>query len=629
METTINSQPTPDYSDMTNTRQLRSSIRRLFGGTVHEIMSELLQNSQRAGATEVGICTSDDGGWTFTDNGHGLKAGLDGFWTLLRLAESYFNNPTIADQAPMGLGVHALLAHEQVSEVTFSSGQLSLTVDTERWWADEAYYTSWKDRVVATLDPVVGLHISVRSTPALVKTVRELALPRHHHSTGIRWSPFQGYADYLSVAMDGEPVVTDVPQWAIPTRCVIRTRYMGQELIIGGSWRENDTSDVEYIGAATVCWFGQMIDVPGLRGWSYHLKVRDGRPINPKSPSRQGVIEDSAFHALQEFVRDTIFSVLAKSENRHKVSPVVLKAAFNLDHQRAKAELPYVLVAPYTGLSEDELNFNGLQGRGKAVVLAYDAVPFLLRDGLYVDSKVETHKAEWERRLKQTIASQELAAEPAPAQAAEAEVDPFRAVEYGLDAFIPLLKAQGITPYELVLGDEHRLQTYDLYWKPAAARPDEFNEPGVWGLSATDAEPETWHAVTGVDTVFAFSDTSSYDPDEVDWVVGTTNARGFVRHEAWFAFWASDEEDYERQEEQYGDVLSVWLRKLIGDCIPADFQHSHIQKMMPTPTARITSVQFHYARKKRGVNPDKDLRSPIAITARNAAGERKRLLLVP
>jgi DNA mismatch repair ATPase MutL len=50
---------------------VRSSIRRLFTGEISEILGELLQNSQRARATDVTITTHETG-FTYTDNGHGL-----------------------------------------------------------------------------------------------------------------------------------------------------------------------------------------------------------------------------------------------------------------------------------------------------------------------------------------------------------------------------------------------------------------------------------------------------------------------------------------------------------------------------------------------------------------------------
>jgi hypothetical protein len=62
-------------------------------------------------------------GFTYADDGHGLLRGVGGFHTLLKFAESNFDNEMINEQDPMGLGIHSLLAHDRIRMVTFSSGQ--------------------------------------------------------------------------------------------------------------------------------------------------------------------------------------------------------------------------------------------------------------------------------------------------------------------------------------------------------------------------------------------------------------------------------------------------------------------------------------------------------------------------
>lgn len=150
---------TPPLTDLVNTTRIRSSIRRLFNNSISEVLSELFQNSQRARASMVQIETWDTG-FCYSDNAHGL-ADPQAFHTLVRLADSHFDNPTIADQDPMGLGIHALLALTDVSSVTFHSGNLALTIDTRRWWSDPEYYQSWYERVETLPEPQHGLRIVV------------------------------------------------------------------------------------------------------------------------------------------------------------------------------------------------------------------------------------------------------------------------------------------------------------------------------------------------------------------------------------------------------------------------------------------------------------------------------------
>jgi hypothetical protein len=606
------------YSDMVNDVRLRSSLRRLFTGSMDEILAELLQNGQRANARTIRITTSAKG-FTFADDGHGLAPGLDGFWTLLRIAESYYDNPTIGQQDPMGLGIHALLAHEEVNEVTFTSGDLSLTIQTREWWNTPEYYQSWHERVVQVQEPVQGVHIAVRCTKQLVKKLRESlqAEDTNYGSHQRRWSPFQGYADIFDrIICDNLPVRTSLPRWVRPATILVRTTYQGQELTIGCGWRADDEATRYRYAAATLNWFGQLVSLPTLGLWNYYLNVRSGRPVNPRSPSRLGVIEDSALKALEHFVRDQIFAALADPTNKDSITPSLIQAAYHLDATRAKAELPYVVVTPYARPSEDECSIEGLLQRGERVVHTYADVPFLLRDGLLVPSDVKPHQRLWEQSKV-----------PGPKAPGEDQA-PYRGFEYGLDSFIPILEHAGISAYEVVCGDESKLPIHNLFWKPGPPREDAFYHLGEWGLSTIEAGPEEWKPVTGVQTVFAFNDCASSDPYDVDWLVGTTDPQAFLDHEAWYAFAPSEEDDYESQREAYDSNVYAWLRSLIGECIPTAFKTSDIMRQMPTKHSLITHVRFHYPRKKRGIKTTQENRSPIAITARNKAGEKKRLRLV-
>ena len=68
--------------------------KRLFRNRIDEVLSEIFQNSQRSNSTTLDIITSDNT-FIIQDNGHGLLNGIDGFHTLLKLAESNFDNETI------------------------------------------------------------------------------------------------------------------------------------------------------------------------------------------------------------------------------------------------------------------------------------------------------------------------------------------------------------------------------------------------------------------------------------------------------------------------------------------------------------------------------------------------------
>ena len=75
--------------------------------------------------------TTAERGFIYQDDGRGLRDKSD-FEALIKLGESGWDQFVEEEQQPMGLGIHSLLAHEEVESVTFSSNLLSLTLEARR-----------------------------------------------------------------------------------------------------------------------------------------------------------------------------------------------------------------------------------------------------------------------------------------------------------------------------------------------------------------------------------------------------------------------------------------------------------------------------------------------------------------
>ena len=302
-------------------QSIASSYKRLFHNRIDEVVAELFQNSQRSGSTTVDITTTENG-FTIQDNGHGLLNGIDGFHTLLKLAESNFDNETIEDQDPMGLGIVSLLTHDQITEVTFSSGSLELTIDTKLWWTDPGYYSVWFERMVTLDQPVTGLRISVTCSPELVKALHDSLTPKDQiYSTADRIykcaSPAQGYEGILEIALNAQEVRTSLPTWARLNDRLISTTYKDNKLEIG----YNETAL-----RSSVLWYGQLILQGGLGYFDFHLQVTTGRPVNPLSPSRAGIIQDAAYNELFAFIKSEILAFVFNPKNRARIKAAHVEA---------------------------------------------------------------------------------------------------------------------------------------------------------------------------------------------------------------------------------------------------------------------------------------------------------------
>ena len=561
----------PDgLTDLINADRVRSSIRRLFQNDIAECLSELFQNSQRARARKVEIVTREDG-FTYRDDGHGLLGGVEGFHTLLKIAESNFDNETISDQDPMGLGIHALLAHDAIRQVTFASGGYRLSLDTKRWWEDRAYYTHWYKQLEELPEPVKGFEVTVLADAKLVEQLKQVFT----HSTYPyrKTGPAEGYEGYLKITLDGAKIDTRLPHWARIEQPLIKTSYQGSRLTIG--------FDCEYGSRkSSVNWYGQVIEVDFHSGFKFHLDVRSGRPVNPLSPTRRGLISDAAYEALIQFVKDEIFRFVFDLSNRPQVKPEYVAACFHMDGERARRESPYIVVAEMLPL-ENPSSKEDLDCTGDSELFTYDAAPRLLLEGVTVlDGEGQQHED-----------------------------------EHGLSSFIKLIGKC----YALKHGDPKRLKVENLWWKPGRVLREFFYEPGEWGVGDCVRPPAEWH---GADQqpVFTFNDASNWDVADVDWTVGATDMVSFLRNESWSGFdQENDEHNYEELQESYEDSIDRVLREVIGNCVPVRFTVHDLQAFMPTKDARIQKVRYHYEEQRI---------SPHEITVMNAKGEEVRLKLL-
>ena len=590
-----------NLSVLVNPDRIRSSIKRLFHNHIDEVIGELFQNSQRSGSTTVDITTTESG-FTIQDNGHGLLNGIDGFHTLLKLAESDFDNETIEDQDPMGLGIVSLLTHDQIAEVTFSSGCLELTVDTKLWWSDSGYYSVWFERLITLDQPVTGLRISVSCSPELVKALHDSLTPKDqiYNFTDRIYksaSPAQGYDGILKITLNSQKVRTTLPAWTRLSDRLISTTYKGNKLEIG----YNETAL-----RSSVLWYGQLILQRGLGNYfDFHLQVTSGRPVNPLSPSRAGIIQDAAYNELLVFIKAEIFAYVFNPKNRSRIKVAHVEACYKLDATYSLTNCPYI-VAESLQTSEnpnsledfDSASDYDFNNRSINEIFSYDEPPLLLNE------QVSVH----------------LAAEPFDA-------------EYGLRSFL----AETGPAYVLRHGDETRLSIGTLCWKPEGEpKHDWFYLPGHYGISYRDQPPTEWIEITK-GPVFTFHDTSNYDAADIDFTVGIAgNPIDFLHNQVWAAFSPDDERDYDPQQESYQNSIQDLIRTIIGNCVPLDFTLYQISRFLKDQAAPIVSITYHYKVGNRFVSAQKLYQpdskqtgapSPAEITVKSATGEKVRLKL--
>lgn len=524
-------------TDLINPMRLRLGIKRAFTGSTGEILSELFQNSQRAGARNVRI-TTDDRGFIYQDDGRGLRNEAD-FEAIVKLGESGWDQRVEGEQQPMGLGIHSLLAHEKVETVSFTSNLLSLKLDAKRWWTDEQYAVNWRDNLNMVSFPAPGMNIAVTCSKELTEKLAEVLT----QNLQAKPSPAQGYYDLLDISLNETAINTKIPSAALPAISLIKTEYQSNRLLIG----LHDKNGYSTATGLWINWFGQMIEVPQRSHFIAYLEVRRGRPVNPMAPSRRGIIKDQALQDLLNFIRAALAGYFTQT-SISGINALALQGFYG-DYPEQARNLP-VFVAARRKPYESGNNVDELARSFPPAVFAYEHPPLLLAESAQViqeDGKVFTDT-------------------------------------YGLHTFLELIGAA----YEVLAADQSRLNIQHLWWKPGArmSLPEGcsliFHEAGQWGLSTEDKPPTEWRDV-GDQVVFTYNDPSNWDVDSVDFTVGCANPQAFYESDAWAAFDPvnDDGRSYEEMSESYEQSCEREIRKLIGNAVPQDFSWGDLISFVP------------------------------------------------
>jgi len=544
---------TLQINDLINPARLRLGIKRAFTGDIHEILSEAIQNSARAGARNIWI-TTDDRGFTYLDDGRGLRDESD-FEALLKLGESGWNQRVQEAEQPLGLGVYSLFAHDEIESVTFSSNLLSLTLDTRLWW-DWQYAAGWRENLRTTCFPAPGMNIGVVCSKALtdqlVKTLTDPWL--------IYRSPARGYIGLLNVMFNDMVVNTSVPEDAMPSVPLIETSYQNNRLVIGLYGKEGYTTQ----NGIWINFHGQMIPVDQYSRFQVYIEVRQGRPINPMSPSRRGIIKDEALNKLCDFIRDSLFEYFSRTPIE-EIDPLALSQFYH-DYPAQASKLP-CFVAARRKRYESGDDVSKMTSLSAPQVLSYENSPLLLADKARVIREDGT-------------------------------VD---SVEYGLHTFLELTGA----PFKVMDADDSRLDVRTLWWKPgeqiqiANGCPQIFYKAGQWGLGKEQEPPAEWREINN-HVVFAFNDPNNWDVENVDFTVGGADQQDFYQTDAWAGFDPNNDQGRSREEmsDSYQESCEREIRNLIGNAVPKNFSWDDLLRFVPEGEQIIAVTPEYKSRRK-------------------------------
>lgn len=220
-----------------NEKRLPATVKRLFKNSVSEIVGELLQNAQRAGASEIHFhLDRETQTITIRDDGSGIFPDIENWTRILRMADSFYSNEQVEmNQKPMGVGLLSLFALDRVKSVSINSRGRRATVETNLLWESEDYWATWTDLIADAPETINGFELTVKyEEPEATASYNQLAHKFEYALTkfgdGGSFAPPRGYENFLKIFLDGKAVDTTLPAECVP---------VGDALLYDGFYENN------------------------------------------------------------------------------------------------------------------------------------------------------------------------------------------------------------------------------------------------------------------------------------------------------------------------------------------------------------------------------------------------------
>ena len=572
---------------------VKSPLFRVLKQLLSEIVGELLQNSQRAGASEIHFhLDGEANAITIRDDGPGVAPDRTSWSRILRMADSFYANEKVeANQKPMGVGLLSLFALDGVKSVSISSRGKCATIETNLLWESEDYWATWTDLIADTPDAISGFELVIKyvepeTTFSYNRIAHKFEYALTQSGDGNAFAPPRGYDGFLKIFLDGKAVDA-----MIPIECVSE----GDDLLYDGFYENNrlriGQSANPYRAYAFVVWYGQIIklnsEIPFL------LEVRGGSPITPLAPTRTSLIDDRKLENLRRFVEDAVFAALANESVARKIKPAFLKRLFAAYPARAKKELSVCVIRevnhPPDRIIESYADYRDL---GTEKVLYYGEIES--REIEIFDSGVSVLTSALRQMPNHFDFTQGSSPSAEMTQAATEEtfaeekpVDEWTEIGEGAESFA--LCVSGTIRF-LIAGNSEKLPLKKLYWKPGAVLKSIFVRAGEFAVVSVSSDPVESDFRRVETQVFVFEYTGSFDIEEVEGLcVGLpiTNESGLLDEAVeWLGTFGkacyspNDDYDYEPQEEDFDDSISRLILDLRGDVLSTNWSFNELKTLV-------------------------------------------------
>lgn len=298
-----------------------SKVTRLFDSKPETILSELIQNARRAGATKVEITAAEHGNScniTIKDNGRGIKD----LSQLLSLSDSCWEEPTLSDEDPAGMGLFCLANLKTPSAIT--SGNGTVVMDQDVFSGKKAAEIVRHEK----LQDGTAITFSLPSRNAHIYKIKD----------AVRW------ANLPEVILNGERIdskefVTAEEATIIDEELGVRVKTVGNV----GYRRFRTNFHGILLESEMPSDYRHLCDVCVNRGLAFEIEILHTRHVKMVLPARNALMGGEGMDRLADLCERAAFLHFQK-KGSHKLPYSLWKRAASLGIDLPEADLHTALI---------------------------------------------------------------------------------------------------------------------------------------------------------------------------------------------------------------------------------------------------------------------------------------------
>lgn len=260
-----------------------TKVTRLFNNTLGDVLTELIQNARRAGATSVDldVAEAEDARWLIVrDDGAGIKDPA----VILALGRSGWDGEITRREDPAGMGIFSLAGRRvEIRSCPRTTGEAwQIAIEPDDW-------QSGAPISVAKCDQPVGTEIRVFIGEDWASNLEGAA---------------SGVARYCPIPIQFKGTALPQQDWLAGAATIVEEQGVRIGLF-------NDTRSTRYMPRINFHGLTVPCALPSIdekdRNWWARVDIVDASDLQLVLPARKEMVENDALDALRETVRRTIY----------------------------------------------------------------------------------------------------------------------------------------------------------------------------------------------------------------------------------------------------------------------------------------------------------------------------------